>query len=105
MKTEISKLSKSNRFNPGKVNSTLKKAAQKAFTMEEQINPNRAATRVCLKCNEKFESRWAGNRICKKCARINAGLGPIPEAVLAKQRGSKRHNGLTIGDTSDLLPS
>ena len=71
--------------------------------MEEQLNPNRAATRVCLKCNEKFESRWAGNRICKKCARINAGLGPIPEAVLSKQRGSKRHNGLEICPESTVL--
>ena len=71
--------------------------------MEEQLNLNRAATRVCLKCNERFESRWAGNRICKKCARINAGLGPIPEAVLSKQRGSKRHNGLEISPESTVL--
>jgi len=73
--------------------------------MEEQVNPNRAAKRVCLKCNETFDSRWAGNRICKKCSRINAGLGPIPETILAKQRGSKRRNGLIIDDTADLLPS
>jgi len=24
-------------------------------------------TRVCLNCREKFQSEWAGNRICKRC--------------------------------------
>ena len=72
--------------------------------MDEQPNQNRAAKRVCLKCNQTFPSKGPGNRICRKCARINAGYGSIPEAVLAKQRGSKRHNGFIIGDTADILP-
>lgn len=72
--------------------------------MDEQLNQNRAAKRVCLKCNELFPSNGPANRICKKCARINAGYGSIPEAVLAKQRGSKRHNGFIIDDTADILP-
>ncbi len=72
--------------------------------MDEQPNQNRAAKRVCLKCNQTFPSKGPGNRICRKCARINAGYGSIPEAVLAKQRGSKRHNGFIIDDTADILP-
>ena len=72
--------------------------------MDEQPNQKCAAKRVCLKCNQAFLSKGPGNRICKKCARINAGYGSIPEAVLAKQRGSKRHNGFIIGDTADILP-
>ena len=71
--------------------------------MEEQVNPSPAAERTCLKCGKKFGSKGPGNRICKKCTRINAGYGSIPEALLAKQRGSKRHNGLIIDDTADVL--
>ena len=72
--------------------------------MEDQVNLIGAVkTRVCLKCNESFPSTGPGNRICKKCARINAKFGPIPEAVLAKQRGTKRHNGFIIDDTGDVL--
>ena len=71
--------------------------------MDEQANQRTAAERVCLKCSEKFPSKGPGNRFCKKCTRINAGYGPIPEAVLAKQRGSKRHNGFIIDDTADVL--
>ena len=26
-----------------------------------------AKTRTCLKCNEPFESRWAGERVCRRC--------------------------------------
>jgi|688.fasta_scaffold910160_2 hypothetical protein len=72
--------------------------------MDERINPCVPAERVCLKCGEKFLSRGPANRICKKCARINAGYGSIPETLLAKQRGSKRHNGIIIDDTADILP-
>ena len=70
--------------------------------MDELVN-KKTANRVCLKCNESFVSKGPGNRFCKKCTRINAGYGPIPEAVLAKQRGSKRHNGFIIDDTADVL--
>ncbi len=71
--------------------------------MDEQVNQSNPTIRVCLKCSEKFSSKGPANRICKKCARINAGHGSIPEAVLAKQRGSKRHNGFIIDDTADVL--
>lgn len=71
--------------------------------MDEQLTQGKPAKRVCLKCNETFPSKGPANRICKKCARINAGYGSIPEAVLAKQRGSKRHNGFIIDDTADIL--
>ena len=72
--------------------------------MDEQLNQSVPAKRVCLKCSQTFLSKGPGNRICKKCARINAGYGSIPESVLAKQRGSKRHNGFIIDDTADFLP-
>ena len=26
-----------------------------------------AKTRACLKCQESFESSWAGERICRRC--------------------------------------
>ena len=71
--------------------------------MDEEVNPSPEAERTCLKCGKKFRSTGPGNRICKKCTRINAGFGSIPEALLAKQRGSKRHNGFIIGDTADVL--
>ncbi len=72
--------------------------------MEKQVSQNNLTKRVCLKCGKDFPSKGPGNRICRVCARINAGYGTIPEAVLAKQRGSKRHNGFIIDDTADLLP-
>jgi hypothetical protein len=64
--------------------------------MDKPLYPSRVAQRVCLKCNKKFLSQSAGNRICKECAKINASFGPIPEAVLDKQRGIKRRNGEPI---------
>ncbi len=29
-------------------------------------------TRKCLMCNAKFDSAWAGERICKKCKSTEA---------------------------------
>ena len=71
--------------------------------MDGEVTPGKAAERTCLKCNTKFPSKGPGNRICRRCNRINTAYGPIPEAVLAKQRGSKRHNGLIIDDTADIM--
>ena len=28
--------------------------------------------RSCLRCNEKFESEWAGERICRRCKSTQA---------------------------------
>ncbi len=63
----------------------------------------RVAERVCLKCNKKFLSQGPGNRICKPCARLNAYFGPIPEVLLAKERGAKRHNGELIISVDDAI--
>ena len=56
--------------------------------------------RTCLKCGKLFDSTGPGNRICKRCARINARIR-ISEEALRKQRGRKWHNGLVIGDLSE----
>jgi hypothetical protein len=64
--------------------------------MNSNAIPPNLAMRVCLKCNKEFLSESAGNRICKKCRRINAGLGPISEAQMAAQRGAKRLNGIPL---------
>ena len=66
--------------------------------MNKPLRPNEIGNRRCLKCNEEFLSKGAGNRICKDCRRINAALGPISEAQLASQRGVKRMNGIPIED-------
>jgi hypothetical protein len=53
--------------------------------------------RTCLKCRKLFDSAGPGNRICKRCAQINARVR-ITEEQLRRQRGVKRHNGEIIGD-------
>lgn len=60
------------------------------------LRPHEAGLRRCLKCNQEFHSRGAGNRICNDCRRLNANLGPISEAQMAAQRGVKRMNGIPI---------
>ncbi|MDZ4848407.1 MAG: hypothetical protein SGI77_03880 [Pirellulaceae bacterium] len=57
----------------------------------------KAAIRVCLKCDKEFKSKGPGNRICPPCKCINNDkYGNLPEAVLGKERGVKRRNGLTF---------
>lgn len=53
----------------------------------------RPAKRGCLKCDKKFASDGPGNRICKKCGKINARYAGFDERWLQAQRGAKRHNG------------
>jgi len=53
--------------------------------------------RTCLKCRKLFDSAGPGNRICKRCAQINARVR-ITEEQLRRQRGVKRHNGEIISD-------
>lgn len=53
--------------------------------------------RTCLKCGKVFDSSGPANRICKRCAQINARL-PITEEQLQKQRGTKRRNGELMND-------
>lgn len=57
--------------------------------------------RVCLKCNQPFDSTGPGNRICRKCRRINDQLPRYTEAQLQTQRGVKRHNGDVIEPVLD----
>ncbi len=59
-----------------------------------------AKRRTCLKCGKSFDSVGPGNRICKRCAQINARI-PITEEQLQKQRGAKRRNGDVISDLTD----
>jgi len=58
-----------------------------------------AKQRTCLRCGKSFDSTGPGNRICKRCAQINARI-PITEEQLQKQRGVKRRNGEIISDTA-----
>lgn len=73
--------------------------------MTTQLTPSGSANRVCLKCGKHFLSAGPGNRICKPCTCLNAKHGFIPEAVLAKQRGVKRHNGLLLEETAEGVVS
>jgi len=60
-----------------------------------------ARQRTCLKCGKLFDSAGPDNRICKRCAQVNARI-PITEEELRRQRGVKRHNGDVINNlTSD----
>lgn len=56
-----------------------------------------AKQRTCLKCGKLFDSAGPGNRICKRCAQVNARI-PITEEQLQKERGVKRHNGDVISE-------
>ncbi len=38
-----------------------------ALRKEELAQPEQRRIRACLKCSEKFESAWAGERVCRKC--------------------------------------
>jgi phage FluMu protein Com len=64
----------------------------------------KAKRRTCLKCNKLFDSAGPGNRICKRCAQINARIY-ITEEMLQSQRGLKRHNGEIIDDVIDAQVS
>lgn len=57
--------------------------------------------RTCLKCDKLFDSSGPGNRICRRCQRINDRLPRFTEAQLQKQRGVKRHNGDVMDDNSE----
>lgn len=65
--------------------------------MSTRPQPHESGKRQCLKCSEMFHSKNAGNRICKKCARVNAAIR-ISEEQLACERGAKRLNGLSISE-------
>ncbi len=56
-----------------------------------------AKRRACLRCGKSFDSAGPGNRICKRCAQINARVR-ITKEQLRRQRGVKRHNGEIISD-------
>jgi len=49
------------------------------------LRPNKIGYRRCLKCNEEFYSKGAGNWICKDCRRINAALGSTPFSGLSRK--------------------
>jgi hypothetical protein len=61
--------------------------------------------RTCLKCNQLFDSAGPGNRICRRCQRINDRLPPYTEAQMQKQRGAKRRNGDLMEPDSDYCGS
>ena len=35
--------------------------------LEEEEQSDTSKTRQCLMCGDKFESAWAGERICRRC--------------------------------------
>jgi tRNA(Ile2) C34 agmatinyltransferase TiaS len=65
--------------------------------VNKPLLPTEPGQRRCLKCNEEFPSTGAGNRICKKCSRVNASLN-VSEVQLARERGAKRLNGNLIDE-------
>lgn len=38
-----------------------------ALRKEEDARPEQRRVRTCLKCTDKFESAWVGERICRRC--------------------------------------
>lgn len=47
--------------------------------------------RMCLKCNERFESIGPGNRICDTCKRANRKEMSLPTSVCTVHRKSGNH--------------
>jgi hypothetical protein len=42
------------------------------------VAPASAAQRTCLRCEVKFTSQWAGERICARCKTTSAWRGSVP---------------------------
>ena len=40
---------------------------QTSFKKPEAIPAQESVIRRCLKCQDRFESTWYGERICKRC--------------------------------------
>ena len=61
--------------------------------------PN-AKTRVCLCCDEEFQSSWRGHRICPACTKLN---DDHPDRLSRKNYKGRETNNhvLTGGLTSD----
>ena len=38
-----------------------------ALRKEEDVHVEQRRLRTCLKCTDKFESAWFGERICRRC--------------------------------------
>jgi hypothetical protein len=41
--------------------------------------------RTCLSCGDVFESKWIGNRVCKKCREREEWRFPDEEAVFERK--------------------
>ncbi|GIW56169.1 MAG: hypothetical protein KatS3mg082_2706 [Nitrospiraceae bacterium] len=72
-----------------------------AATMAPLTADPKRKKRKCLKCGQWFDSSGPGNRICRPCARINAGIR-ITEKELRSQRGGKRRNGEPMASDGDV---
>ena len=46
--------------------------------------------RVCLRCDRKFDSAWAGNRICGGCAALPEGGGVRRPVVVSAELAERR---------------
>ena len=60
------------------------------------IRPARKKYRRCLKCNTRFWSEGAHNRLCARCNRENAGLHPEPSST-------PRRNGRPMRELYEVL--
>lgn len=49
--------------------------------------------RRCLRCQDEFDSIWAGDRICGKCKQTAAWRASQPAQPLSNRSRSKGHSG------------
>ncbi len=72
----------------------IHEVVQKDIKAAQESVSGKARMRQCLKCQKDFSSSGPGNRICKRCTRINNSRYPnLPDACIDKERGRKFHNG------------
>ena len=69
------------------IHEAVEKVRQEA---QESVN-GKTKIRTCLRCQRRFSSFGPGNRICKKCDRINQRYVNMPDELI--ERGQKYHNG------------
>jgi hypothetical protein len=46
----------------------IKNRREEMNAMKKEVGLGVIDDRTCLRCGEKFESQWVGNRICENCA-------------------------------------
>lgn len=61
-----------------------------ALRKDEDLHADERRVRACLKCSEKFESAWFGERICRKCKSGSGWQSSGMDMVSARTGGGRR---------------